>query len=55
MTLHVPSLLATERAKCGRAVNALRACVREKDSAYVRRGSAELERKDAKATVEVSL
>eukprot|EP00903_Cladosiphon_okamuranus_P009502 g9054.t1 len=52
VTLHVPSLLATERAKCGRAVNALRACVRERDSAHVRGESAALERKEAKATVE---
>lgn len=53
MTLHVPSLLATERAKCGRAVNALRACVRERDGAHVRGEGAALERKEAKATVEV--
>lgn len=36
MTLHVPSLIATERAKCGRAVNALRACVRERDGLHFR-------------------
>lgn len=36
VTLHVPSLIATERAKCGRAMNALRACVRERDGLRVK-------------------
>ncbi|CAM9284323.1 unnamed protein product [Ascophyllum nodosum] len=36
VTLHVPSLVATERAKCARAVNALRACARERERMYFR-------------------
>lgn len=53
VTLHVPSLLATEKAKCGRAVNALRACVRSRDEAHARGGEAVLERKEATSNVEV--
>ncbi|CAM9766540.1 unnamed protein product [Ectocarpus sp. 4 AP-2014] len=52
VTLHVPSLLATEKAKCGRAVNALRACVRSRDDAHARGAEAVLERKEATSTVE---
>ncbi|CAM9922074.1 unnamed protein product [Pylaiella littoralis] len=52
VTLHVPSLLATEKAKCSRAVNALGVCARERDNAHVRGEAAALERKDAKTTVE---
>lgn len=55
VTLHVPSLLATEKAKCARAVTALRACARERDTAQAKGGEAALERKEAKATVDVSV
>ncbi|CAM9843851.1 unnamed protein product, partial [Hapterophycus canaliculatus] len=52
VTLHVPSLLATEKAKCDRAVTALRACARERDTAQARGAEASMERKEAKVTVE---
>lgn len=55
MTLHVPSLLATEIAKCSRAVNSLRICVRERDRAHVRAEEAAVEEKEASATVEVGV
>lgn len=53
MTLHVPSLLATETAKCSRAVNALRTCARDRDRARVRGQQAAEEEKEANDTVEV--
>lgn len=55
VTLHVPSLLATERAKCSRATNALRACVKERDEAVERQEEAEAEVKETDSTVEVCM
>eukprot|EP00904_Undaria_pinnatifida_P010113 jgi/Undpi1/6231/HiC_scaffold_20.g08715.m1 len=52
VTLHVPSLLATETAKCSRAANALRTCVRDRDRAQLRRKQALEEEKDANSTIE---
>lgn len=53
VTLHVPSLLATERAKCIRAVNALGACVRDRDDSAARAAAAAEEGKETDANVEV--
>ena len=53
MTLHVPSLLATETAKCSRAANALRTCARDRDRAHLRGQQAAEEAKEAYDTVEV--
>lgn len=53
VTLHVPSLLATETAKCSRAANALRTCARDRDRANLRGQQAAEEEKEANDTVEV--
>ncbi|CAM9341092.1 unnamed protein product [Laminaria digitata] len=52
VTLHVPSLLATETAKCSRAANALRSCARDRDQAHLRGQQAAQEEKEANDTVE---
>lgn len=53
VTLHVPSLLATERAKCSRASNALRNCVKERDDAVKRGDELSADVKGIDASVEV--